>query len=133
MQTKETGPCGQCTQANRACVSQKGVPCHWHGRHVLGIDQTWALVCTVQRAVSFADPARNRNRTLRTGFGFTLGVCFRLVGPKITTTSGAALAPRWMIQQGVYVACYVIALPAHLNPIRASYWDHSLPSSPVPV
>jgi hypothetical protein len=33
----------------------------------------------------------NRNRTLRTGFGFTLGVYFRLVGPTwITTTSGAA-------------------------------------------
>jgi hypothetical protein len=51
----------------------------------------------------------NRNRTLRTGFGFALGVCFRLLGPKITTTSGAALAPRWTIQQGVYAACYVIA------------------------
>jgi hypothetical protein len=40
---------------------------------------------------------------------FALGVCFRLVGPKITTTSGAALAPCWTIQQGVYAACYVIA------------------------
>jgi hypothetical protein len=46
---------------------------------------------------------------LRTGFGFTLGVSFRLVGPKSTTTSGAASAPLWTIEQGVYAACSVIA------------------------
>ena len=76
---------------------------------------------------------RNRNRTLRTRLWLHTRRIFLARGSLMyTTTSGAAWAPLWTIRHRGILCKHNHELPTH-NPIRASYQDHSLPSSPVPV